>query len=117
MAKVLNLDAIRPEQRFLQIGGVKHEILEMTVDNFVLTTQEAERLASAPVGEQILATVDMIVRSVPTLEKEVLRKRSLVELQTIVAFIRGDHLADEAAVQDDSKAPASGKAKARKSAQ
>lgn len=115
MAKVLNLDAIRPEQRFLQIANKKHEILEMTVDNFVQTTQEAERLATATVGEQLLATVDMIRRSVPSLDADTLRARSLVELQTIVAFIRGDHLVD--AVEDDSKqAPASGKAKARKSA-
>jgi hypothetical protein len=91
--KILNLDKLSiKEERELVIGGQAYPIEEMTVSNFVETTRAAERIAAAGVSiaEQIDATIEMIVRSIPTLQKEVLQGLTLEKLQVITAFVRGD---------------------------
>jgi hypothetical protein len=96
--KILNIDEYVPagtaEQRVLSVKGREHPILEMTIENFLVTTKEARRLeqSSAPVDEQIEATIEMIRRYVPTLAREDLIGYSLPKLSVMVAFVRGDDL-------------------------
>jgi hypothetical protein len=95
--KVLNLDMLDTgiEKRNLRLNGNDYAVEEMTVANFIETTRVAEKIADEPsLVLQIEATVEMILRSVPTLTKEALIGLSLVQLQTIVAFIRGDEDVD-----------------------
>lgn len=94
--KVLNLDKLVPnEGRELVIGGKSYPVLGMTVSNFIQTTRIAEKMnADTSIADQIEATVDMILRSVPAIEREVLAQLSLEQLQTIVAFVRGDAMND-----------------------
>jgi hypothetical protein len=98
--KVLNLDKISAaNQRKLVLGGVELVVQEMTVANFIETTRAAESLpADASLATQVEATVEMVLRSVPTATREMLSSLSLEVLQTIVAFIRGD---DVAGVESD----------------
>lgn len=93
--KMLNIDKVVPkEKKELNIGGTSYVVEPMTVANFVKTTQAADDLGeNASVGEQVAATIDMVKRSVPTLPQEILDQLSLEQLQTIVAFIRGDAIA------------------------
>lgn len=89
--KVLNLDKLAVAQkRQLVIAGVKYAIEEMTVSNFIETTKAAERLANASILDQVEATIDLVLRSVPTVSREVLGVMPLETLQTVVAFVRGD---------------------------
>ena len=89
--KVLNLDRlVTKNQRELVLGGVAHVINDMTVENFIETTKAAEKIESAGMAEQIAATVEMVLRSVPTLKDSELKGMSLDNLRTIVSFVRGD---------------------------
>lgn len=102
--KILNLnklDASVGKRRELVIDDQSYPIVEMTVDNFIATSQEASRLErdNGTVTEMIEATVALILRSVPTLSREALGGRSLEVLNTIAAFVRGDEI-DAAEEQD-----------------
>jgi hypothetical protein len=89
--KVLNLDKLAVKsQRELVLGGVAHVINDMTVENFIETTKAAEKIADAGMAEQISATIEMVLRSVPTLTNADLQGMSLENLRTIVSFVRGD---------------------------
>lgn len=92
--KVLNIDKLgSKEQRKLVLGGVEYIVSEMTVANFIETTKAAEKIAEeGSLAVQIEETVEMILRSVKKLEKKTLNGLSLEQLQTIVAFVRGDEV-------------------------
>lgn len=90
--KVLNLDKLaKKEGRELVIFGKTYPVDGMTVANFIETTRAAEALAGeTSLVKQVEATIDMISRSVPSIEKSELEKLELAQLQAIVKFIRGD---------------------------
>lgn len=93
MAKILNLDKLdtKNKPRELVIGGKSHPIVEMTVANFIETTRAATKLEGAEIGEQIEATMDLICRSIPTLDRAELAGRSMETLATISAFVQGEN--------------------------
>ena len=90
--KVLNLDKLaKKEGRELIVFGKTYAVDGMTVGNFVETTAVAEALAGeTSLVKQVEATIEMIARSVPSIERSDLNKLELEQLQAIVAFIRGD---------------------------
>lgn len=92
--KVLNVDKLAgKEGRELVISGKTHKVNGMTVGSFVEGILAAEELAkSDSLVAQVNATITMILRSVPTLERETLEGLELEQLQAIVAFVRGDEV-------------------------
>lgn len=116
MTKILNIDTLSSDQRTVVLGGVEHQVLEMSVENFIETTKAAELLQStdATLTAQVESAVSLIMRSVPTVSRETLVKIPLRHLQTIVGFVRGDDVKEEA-VNPEAKAedgkPAKGKAR------
>lgn len=92
--KVLNLDKLtKKEGRELVIFGKTYPVDGMTVANFIETTRVAEQLASeVSLVKQVEATIDMISRSVPSIDRADLAKLELEQLQAIVRFIRGDEV-------------------------
>lgn len=92
--KVLNLEKLsKKEGRELVIGGVSYPVQPMTVANFIATTEAAEKLkGESSLAKQVSATIDMIQRSVPTAQREVLEQLELGQLQAITAFIRGEEV-------------------------
>lgn len=106
MTKILNIDTLSSDPRTFVLDGVEHEVLEMSVENFIATTKQAEMLQNtdAALTAQVEAAVDLIQRSVPTVSRESLFKLKLRHLQTIVAFVRGDDVQEEALVQPEAQA-------------
>lgn len=102
MAKILNIDSFAKDERSVKLGGVEYTIVEMTVENFIETSKQAASLEDASLVDQIEATIVMIMRSIPTVPEATLRGIKLEHLQTIVAFIRGDHLVEGV---EDTEAP------------
>ncbi|MDY7537616.1 hypothetical protein QN372_00490 [Undibacterium sp. RTI2.1] len=103
MTKILNLDKLdTTSNRVLSIGGVDHKIHEMTVENFIVTTRTVEALSkgTVSVADQVEATLDMILRSVPTLDRASLFGRGLAQLNVIAEFVRGENV-DEAEERTD----------------
>ena len=89
--KVLNLDSLARTVRTLTIAGVDYEVQEMTVENFIETDKAAAKLKKdAPLHEQIDASINMILRSIPTLTEADLKRRPLAQLSTILKFINGE---------------------------
>lgn len=90
--KILNLDKLaKKEGRELVVFGKTYAVDGMTVSNFIETTRVAELLAGeTSLVKQVEATIDMISRSVPSIEKSELAKLELTQLQAIVKFIRGE---------------------------
>lgn len=101
MAKILNIDSLATTPRVLHLGGTEYPIDELTVENFIATTKEAEKLKDEKSqAVQMEATVDMIVRSIPGVPREKLLKLSLDNLLTIVRFVQGSLEDDTAGVTD-----------------
>lgn len=97
--KTLNLDAFAKVSRTVTLFGIEHKVEEMTVENFIETTKVAEALEknkSRTVADEIEASIDMIHRSIPTVDKADLRRLSLEQLAIISRFLRGDDIAEPA---------------------
>lgn len=90
--KILNLDELAKTTRTITLGGKEHEVIEMTVGNFIETSKAAELLESdkASLPVQMEESIKMVIRSVPSLTDEQLRKLSLEKLATILKFLRGE---------------------------
>ncbi len=90
--KVLNLDALveKKEKRSVRIGGKDYAVEDMTVENYIQTTLAAEKLdESSSDVDQMNATIDLIVRCVPTIDRGLLAKLQLDQLRALVTFVRG----------------------------
>lgn len=108
--KTLNLDALAKTNRTITLGGKEYAVEEMTVENFIETTKAAEKLGeSATFIEQMEAAIEMILRSVPSIERDTLKRLSLEQLTTIVKFVRGDLDGTPAPTQEASEGDTSGK--------
>lgn len=92
MTKLLNLNQLNAkETREVQIGERVYAIKEMSVEDFIETTRVAEQMeAETSYAKQIAATVELIQRSIPTIDRIVLMTLSLEQLRALTAFIRGE---------------------------
>jgi hypothetical protein len=92
MTKILNIDSLAPtaEERVLSIDGANYPIEEMSVETFLLATSLAKKLEGAPIDEQVVATVDLICRLVPSLPRDKLVKYKLPVLSRIAKFVQGE---------------------------
>lgn len=91
MAKILNVDGLAKERREIVLKGVTHEIREMTVEDFLVAMDRAEKLDNdASPKAQVDAIVGMIVNAIPTLKEDEVRGLPFDQLNAISAFIRGE---------------------------
>lgn len=92
--KILNLDSLAKTIRTFTLGGEEYPVEEMTVENFIETTKQANEIQKmgedATFSDQLEATVKMIQRSVPTCPTEKLRRLSIEQLVTVSKFLRGE---------------------------
>lgn len=99
--KTLNLDAFAKITRTLTLGGEVYPVEEMTVENFIETTRQADELAAkkedATFGDQINATISMITRSIPSCPAEKLRRLTIEQLVVISKYLRGELDGEESA--------------------
>ncbi len=114
--KALNLDDLSKESRTITLDGVVHEVLDMSVENFIETQRKSDQLGeNATDVEQIEAYVEMIARSVPSLGSPKLRSLSVDKLTRILKFLNGVYdeeakVVIEAAADLEKKANKKGKA-------
>jgi hypothetical protein len=89
--KALNLDVLSREVRTITLGGLDHEVIDMTVEDFIETSRAIDELEKdTSVTSQLESSIAMICRRVPTLTPEQLKKLSLEKLTLILKFIKGD---------------------------
>jgi lactate dehydrogenase-like 2-hydroxyacid dehydrogenase len=108
MAKILNLDAVSPNPtRELILKGKTYVIKEMTVEDFITTQKAGEKLDAekASMARAIEVTVDLILLSIPTMDRSVLGDVPLEQLQAIASFVRGADPVDIVkALEEEAKA-------------
>lgn len=103
MAKILNLDGLSKETRSVRIGGVAYRMKDISVGDFIDITKRADEIAEqkGSIIEQIEFLIDTVAISFPDCPKDVLRNRTMEELNALVAFARDGSLPEGAAVEGD----------------
>jgi hypothetical protein len=108
--KVLNIDTFAQVKRQLVANGQAHDVLELSVQQFIDNLKAAEDLEAKGQGpataeklsQQVENSVQAILQSVPTLPHDYLRSRPVEALSAILKFIRGemdpDNLTPSAAI-------------------
>lgn len=100
--KILNLDKLAPTStRFLTIGGVRHQINAMTLQNFLDVTTSAKALLeneSTP-ADHFNNVVDTILMLAPTVPRSELVNKELDHLNTIAEFVRGGDVEEQEVIE------------------
>ena len=94
--QVLNIDNFAQVKRQLVFKGKTHDIIEVSVQDFIDNLKAAEELEgsgdSAPekLSQQMSNAVDAICKSAPTLPRDEFIKRPVEVLSAVLRFIRGE---------------------------
>jgi len=86
----INLDALeRAPLIIIEVDGVKHEMHQARVRDFVETFKELERLSlSGNVLEEVEVMTNIIVRGFPTLDRDTVMDWPMDHLQQIALLVR-----------------------------
>lgn len=89
-AKFINLDDLTDEKVVVQFNGVKHEMKQMTVADFVWVQKEAEKAkekSESSEKEAVDEMIDIIVRQFPSMKKEDLEQARIKQLMGLIGFL------------------------------
>jgi len=88
--KFLDLDALAPKEVFkIKLNGKEHEMKQMTVEDFVWASKEAEERGNASDPLTMVGTmIDVLQRQFPTIDKEEFKKLGFDKLAAILDFTR-----------------------------
>lgn len=105
MTKLLNLDAIVPATKQVQIAGKKHNIVEMSVGLFAeIKRFESQDIEKMPITEQVASYASLVKRLVPTLTDKVMADLTVEQLQKIFMFaLDMAEQTNEAAASEEAK--------------
>jgi hypothetical protein len=94
--KALNLDVLAKEHRTVTVGGEVYPIIEMTVENFIETSKQEQKIneKSSDV-ERVEGYIGMISRSIPSMEMKTLRSLPMEHLAVLMQFINGVYKPEE----------------------
>jgi hypothetical protein len=93
---ILNIDALASPKRQVNIFGAKHDVLELSVQDFIDNLTAANKLEAAKLSgpdeviEGMRLSMDMIKRSVPSLSEAEVRRLNPVQIGVLLQFIRGE---------------------------
>lgn len=100
MTKILNIDHFAQVKRQLSFKGELHDVLEVSVQQFIDNLKAAEELEASGAAPEDLRTqklsaavetsVKAVVGSIPSFPEAELRKLPIEALQAILKFIRGE---------------------------
>ncbi len=87
--KFLNLDEYVPDEKIITLGGVKHSMREITVEEYIAKVKAARDVVEADltVDQQVEKTIEMIVEAFPTMTPALLKPLTLSQLTLILDFI------------------------------
>lgn len=90
-AKYLDLDAVQADvQLTVKLGGIEHELVPVSVGDFVKNTKMIQQLeaASDDPEKHLTIIMDMLKSAFPTMTTEILNKLTLKQLEALrnVAF-------------------------------
>jgi hypothetical protein len=86
--KVLNLDALAGQiEKSITVNGVEYMVEEMSVQDFILASKEAETLKASDPIANLESWMTHIRRVIPSLPEEELRKLKLPHLMLVMQFV------------------------------
>lgn len=87
--KLLNLDDFVPDVKVIKLQGVDHEMVELTVEQYLGKLREAQKVKDEDltVDQQIDRTIEMIREAFPTIPVEALKALSLTKLTILLDFM------------------------------
>lgn len=95
--QILNIDDLAEVKRQIVFNGVKHDVIETSVQQFINALKSAEELEEASstgdkvkLSKQMEMSVDTIIDSIPTIPREELMKKPVEVLHVILKFLRGE---------------------------
>lgn len=101
--KALNLDDLVAERRTVTLFGKEHDVIDMTVEKYLETVKAAENMdENTSMDVAMDASIDVVLRCIPTLTKDALKQLSLKQLGAIIKFARGGY-DDEAVAEEGEK--------------
>lgn len=100
MAKLLNVDSFKKEERVLSIGGKEYPLKELSVGAYINIAKMAESIKADDYISQFEAMVDMLKDAAPTLPEDIIRSLSPEQLGVVVAFVRGEYEVETPAIED-----------------
>lgn len=114
--RFLNLDEYAPSVVLtVQIKGVKHEVKEMSVEDFAWVQRETRKVqALKEKTEQFNLLIAMLVRMFPTASEEIFRSLSIAQLSKLMEFALDVATDGGEAVKQVVKDKSAGKQKAAK---
>jgi len=87
--KVLNLDALIPDQQYVKLDGVEHEIQAPTVEMYMKVMKSRQRMKNADSDvESMEQAVMLITLACPTIPEERLSKLPLPALTALADLIQ-----------------------------
>ena len=89
----INLDELGGDVAVtVQLGGIKHEMRDMTVEDFVWVQKEAKKAEKRSASEdpdeaEVDKAIDVIIRQFPTMTKEMLKAAKFRQLMGLINFL------------------------------
>ena len=88
--EILNLDELATPQQSVTLKGVRHQVKEPSVEDFIyFASRENEAPADPSVAESVTGLVEVIDRRIPTIGINELRAMPFAHLMTIHKFLAG----------------------------
>lgn len=85
--KLLNLDDLAKDQKFVVLDGEKHEVVGDTIETFVERAKRAKnRPQTNELSEQFVYLVEIVHDAIPSIPSDRLMKLTLAQLDAIVAY-------------------------------
>lgn len=98
MTKLLNIDALKKEERIITLGGISYPMKDMSVADFISIStmaEESDAKENQTAADRVMFLVDSVAVSFPTCPKEILMACDFDSLNIIAAFARDGSLPDE----------------------
>lgn len=86
----LNLDDIAPPLKTVTIAGIKYDVLDMTVENFIETNRANKLNKDLDPAEQFDQAVKMLTRFIPTIPEATLRGLNFEKINVLMKFATGE---------------------------
>ncbi len=108
MTKVLNINALAKERQELAIDGKTYLMKQMSVVEFIELTERAEKIEKSK-GHSLSTHIELLVETIgvsfPDCPEDVLKSRTLEELNAIFEFARDGVIPSEAQIEQDDAIP------------
>lgn len=104
--KFLDLDATDPNtpEVVIKLKGIEHKLVPLTLDGFIANTKAMNRLSTkATMEDEMDLICEMLIRSFPTMTREMLGSIELAKLNALMDFANAHNGQDKVSGEADAE--------------